>query len=273
MDKLQSGQMIEWDDLDKKRYYVIGPSLFLFVRVFIYPFNFIKTRLFMQQQNTIYNGTFDAFKKVIKYEGVRGLYKGFNVSILGMVSGQLYITTYELTRSRLAGYSTEFKGFISGATATCVGQTVTVPVDVLSQHLMMDGQVTKATSLSKARSPYVVVKNVDYVVTREPKVKLRSGYSVAKEIVNKEGFKGLYRGYTVSLLTYAPNSALWWSFYGGFFRMNVERGLTDVLPIPLVQAYCGVCSAVVSSVLTNPLDVIRTRYQVCVCVCVCVCAY
>ena len=58
------------------------------------------------------------------------------------------------------------------------------------------------------------------------------------------------------------SSALWWMFYGSFYRRNVERGVADVLPIPLVQAYCGVLSAVLAATLTNPLDVIRTRYQV-----------
>ena len=259
MDKLQNGQMIEWDDLDKKRYYVIGPSLFLFVRAFIYPFTFIKTRLFMQPQHTIYNGTFDAFRKVIKYEGILGLYKGFNVSILGLAAGQMYITTYELTRSRLVGYSTEVKGLIAGATATCVGQTVTVPIDILSQHLMMEGQVTTATT--RPRAPYVLVKNTDYIIP-EQKVRFRSAVTIAREIFEREGLRGFYRGYGMSLLTYAPNSGLWWSFYGGSFRLNVEHGLTDVFPVAVVQAYCGVVSAVAASILTNPLDVVRTRYQV-----------
>ena len=259
MEKLQSGQMIEWADLDKRRFYVIGPSLFMFVRTFIYPFQFIKTRLFMQHQSTHYNGTFDAFRKVIKYEGVRGLYRGFNVSILGLASGQMYITTYELTRSRLEGYSTGVKGLVAGAAATCVGQTVTVPIDIISQHLMMEGQVSTATT--RPRAPYVVVKNVDYIVP-EQGVRLRSGVTITREIFQQEGLRGFYRGYGVSLLTYAPNSALWWSFYSSSFKLSVDCGVTEVLPVPLVQAGSGVCSAVLASVLTNPLDVIRTRYQV-----------
>ncbi len=203
MEKLQNGQMIEWQDLDKRRYYVIGPSLFMFVRAFIYPFNLIKTRLFMQEKRTVYSGTFDAFRKVIKLEGVRGLYKGFVVSSLGLVSGQLYITMYELIRSRLTGYSTEVKGLLAGAGATFVGQTVTVPVDIVSQHMMMQGQVAK-----KAKKPvgYIVVKNVDYIIPRkEGGASLKGAVSVARRIVRAEGVAGLYRGYGVSLVTYAPN--------------------------------------------------------------------
>lgn len=199
MDKLNNGQMIEWEDLDKKRYYVIGPSLFLCVRGLVYPFNLIKTRLFMQQKNTVYTGTFDAFRKVLKHEGIRGLYKGYIVSTFGLVSGQLYITTYELIRSALHGRSTELKGFLAGGGATLVAQTVTVPIDIISQHMMMQGQV-----LTKKASNYVVVKNVDYILPREPRP-LRGAFTIMKGIARTEGPRGFYRGYLVSLMTYMPS--------------------------------------------------------------------
>lgn len=260
MEKLQNGQMIEWEDLDKRRYYVIGPSLFMFVRGFIYPFNLIKTRLFMQQQSTVYTGTYDAFRKILKHEGIRGLYRGYIVSTFGMVSGQLYITTYELMRSCLHGYSTEMKGLIGGAAATLIAQTVTVPVDVVSQFMMMQGQIVKPPK--KRQNSYILVKNADYVIPREKKVKLRGAVPIIREIVQKESIRGLYKGYSVSLMTYAPNSALWWMFYTGAYRRNVEWGMTEQIPIPVVQALCGVSSGLFASTLTNPLDVIRTRYQV-----------
>ena len=198
MDKLENGQMIEWDDLDKKRYYVIGPSLFICVRALIYPFNLIKTRLFMQQQKTVYSGTLDAFSKIVRHEGIVGLYRGFVASSLGLVSGQLYITSYEVIRRNLRGYSTEMKGLLAGGGATLVAQTVTVPVDIVSQHMMMQGQVKKPGVRS-----YVVVKNADYIVPKKPR--LRGAMAVIRGIIRKEGVRGLYRGYTVSLLTYAPN--------------------------------------------------------------------
>lgn len=261
MEKLQNGQMIEWEDLDKRRYYVIGPSLFMFVRGFIYPFNLIKTRLFMQQQSTVYTGTYDAFKKVIKHEGIRGLYRGFIVSAVGLVSGQLYITTYELMRSNLHGYSTEIKGLVGGASATLIAQTVTVPVDIVSQIMMMQGQVIKPPK--KSKTSYILVKNVDYIIPKQKRVKLRGAAPIVKEIFHKEGFRGFYKGYTVSLMTYAPNSALWWMSYTGSYRRTVEWGMTEMMPIPVVQAICGVFSGLFAATLTNPLDVIRTRYQVC----------
>ena len=261
MERLQSGEMIEWGDLDKKKFYVIGPGLFMFVRGLIYPFNLIKTRLFMQEQSSLYSGTADAFRKVVQREGFGGLYKGFLFSSLGMISGQLYLTTYEVVRGYLSDYRSELRGFIAGAAATLVGQSVTVPIDIVTQIMMMQGQVVSTGS--RQASNYVVVKNVDYIIPqRDHRIKLRGAVSIVKEILHSEGVSGLYRGYHVSLLTYAPNSALWWGLYAGFYKKAMELQLFPSVSIPVVQASCGMCSGLVAATLTNPLDVFRTRYQV-----------
>ena len=235
--------MIEWTDLDKRRFFVIGPLLFTFIRLVVYPFNLIKTRLFMQEHHSIYKGTLDAFYKVVKYEGVRGLYKGCVVSFLGMASGQVYIVSYEVARSQLKGCSTEVKGLVGGTCATLAALTITVPVDVVSQHRMMQGQVQQ------------------WKESRE-KVRLPSSIKIAQRIWERNGIPGFFRGYTVSLLTYAPNSALWWSLYSGFFKRSMQSRYADTVPLPLVQAGCGMSAGILASVATNSLDVIRTRFQV-----------
>ena len=244
MQVMESGQMIEWTDIDKRRYFVIGPLLFTFIRLVVYPFNLIKTRLFMQEHHSIYKGTLDAFYKVVKYEGIRGLYKGCVVSFLGMVSGQVYIVSYEVARSQLKGYSTEVKGLVGGTCATLSALTITVPVDVVSQHRMMQGQVQQWK--------------------KEPreKVRLASSLKIAQKIWERNGIPGFFRGYSVSLLTYAPNSALWWSLYSGFFKRSMESRYADKVPLPLVQAGCGMSAGILASIMTNSLDVIRTRFQV-----------
>lgn len=37
--------------------------------------------------------------------------------------------------------------------------------------------------------------------------------AVIKQIFKCDGISGFYRGYTASLCTYVPNSALWWACY------------------------------------------------------------
>lgn len=42
-----------------------------------------------------YNGMMDAFGKIYKYEGVRGLYKGFVPGMFGVSHGAIQFMTYE----------------------------------------------------------------------------------------------------------------------------------------------------------------------------------
>lgn len=261
MNKSQNQEVIEWRDLDKKKYYVFGPVVAVLVRGVVYPFNLIKTRLFVQAQNSLYSGTFQALRVIAKNEGAKGLYKGFHVNLLGLISGQVYITTYELVRNHLVGYSSELKGLIAGGIGTVVSQTVTVPVDIISQHLMMQGQRALREGQGRTTSDYyVLVKNADYILP-QPKL-LQSAWQVTRKLVSTEGFLGLYKGYTVSLLTYAPHSALWWGSYSGLYRRSMESRMADRWPLAVVQAACGVCAGLMAAILTNPMDVIRARYQV-----------
>lgn len=227
---------IEWRDLDKRKFYFFGPTLFLGIRTVLYPANLVKTRLQVQRKNVLYNGSMDAFVKVVRTEGIRGLYKGFMVSCLGLFAGQCYITTYELVRARTSEYSTVIRGFLAGGCASIIGQTITVPVDVVSQKLMIQGQGDQT-------------------------VKLKNSKTIVKEIVLRHGPIGLYKGYFASLITYAPTSAIWWSSYGvytGLVGNIVPAGTYHML----VLAPSGVMAGVTAACMTNPLDIVRTRLQV-----------
>ncbi len=92
-------QHIAWDDLDKRKYFIFGPSAFLAVRALVYPSNLVKTRLQVQSHaKPLYTGTFDAFRKILKQEGPRGLYKGFGASTANVLTGNVYISVYEMAR-------------------------------------------------------------------------------------------------------------------------------------------------------------------------------
>lgn len=103
---------------------------------------------------------------------------------------------------------------------------------------------------------------------------------MAKHIVAKDGVKGLYRGFGASLMTITPSSALWWGAYG-FYSQQIWRALgeEDVVggggggaaataagpsagTVAGVQIAGGLCAGITSGILTNPLDVLKTRLQV-----------
>lgn len=90
-------------------------------------------------------GLLDAGGKIYKSEGLGGLYRGFWVSSVQIFSGVMYIATYEGVRHLAVKnniHNSQAKSLIAGASASVVGQTIIVPFDVISQHLMVLGLAT-----------------------------------------------------------------------------------------------------------------------------------
>jgi hypothetical protein len=67
--------VVEWEHLDKKKFYVLAPLASLATRFALYPSNLVKTRLQAQTGKLLYRGTWDAFVKIWQFEGLKGLYK------------------------------------------------------------------------------------------------------------------------------------------------------------------------------------------------------
>lgn len=117
-------------------------------------------------------------------------------------SGSCYIYTYEGVRHLCTKYGAgkTVKSFLAGGCASLVGQTLIVPFDVISQHMMVLGMGTHGLNPLGIR-------------THANESKFRLTVNIAKEIYRRDGFIGFYRGYLASLMAYVPNSAMWWSFY------------------------------------------------------------
>lgn len=197
-------QIIEWEHLDKKKFYVFGVAMTMMIRVSVYPFTLIRTRLQVQKGKSLYHGTFDAFVKILRADGVTGLYRGFLVNTFTLISGQCYVTTYELTRKFVADYSQSntVKSLVAGGSASLVAQSITVPIDVVSQHLMMQRKGEKM-------GRFQVRGNLE----GQGLIAFGQTKDIIRQILQADGLRGFYRGYVASLLTYIPNSAVWWPFY------------------------------------------------------------
>ncbi|XP_028812625.1 solute carrier family 25 member 44b [Denticeps clupeoides] len=253
MQQKRNIQIIEWEDLDKRKFYSFGVFMTMSIRATVYPATLIRTRLQVQKGKSLYSGTFDAFFKILRAEGVRGLYRGFMVNTFTLISGQAYITTYELVRKYVSIYSKDntLKSLVAGGSASLVAQSITVPIDVISQQLMMQGQGEHLTRFKVKPNTGAAKHKVTFGQTRD----------IIRQIFAADGLCGFYRGYVASLLTYIPNSAVWWPFYH-FYAEQLSKMAPGDCPHLVLQAMAGPLAAATASTVTNPMDVVRARVQV-----------
>jgi len=247
---------IEWNMLDKRRFYPYSMASSFTVRCFLYPLTLVRTRLQVQHHNAVYKGTFDAFRQILAHEGVRGLYRGFWISCFQVVSGLCYVSTYEGVRYILQNNGVQnnsVKSLVGGASASLVGQTIIVPFDVISQHLMILGTISKQGKADLSANPLAIVT--------EGRTKSQIAWDVTRTIYKRDGFRGFYRGYIASLCNYVPSSAGWWTFYQ-LYQEVVNNATNYILPVTAVQCSSAVMAGWTTSLLTNPLDLVRTRVQV-----------
>ncbi|XP_022902283.1 solute carrier family 25 member 44 [Onthophagus taurus] len=244
---------IEWDMMDKTKFFPLSMLSSFSVRCALYPLSLIKTRLQIQKHNVVYSGMFDAYGKILRYEGFAGLYRGFWVSSVQIVSGVFYISTYEGVRHLLAQkhVDSRVRALIAGGVASMVGQTIIVPFDVLSQHLMMMGISSKGDKMALNTLGIKDVGQGKFTITIE----------LVKQIFRVDGFSGFYRGYVASLAAYVPNSALWWGFYH-LYQDELYAILPTWVSHLLIQTVAGTLGGFTTTIITNPLDVVRARLQV-----------
>ncbi|CAI9758709.1 unnamed protein product [Fraxinus pennsylvanica] len=181
--------------------------------------------------------------------------RGFGTVVTGAIPARIiFLTALETTKVASFKMMEPFKlseptqAAIANGMAGMLGflcsQAVFVPIDVISQRLMMQGYSGHATS--------------------------NGGLDVARKILKSDGIRGFYRGFGLSVMTYSPSSAVWWASYGSSQRLIwslLHYGTEHDGPAPtqgtimLVQAGGGIFAGATASCITTPLDTIKTRLQ------------
>lgn len=276
---------IDWEMLDKSRFFVFGAALFSGVSAALYPVVVLKTRLQVSPSplSSLRTAAF-----IFRHEGPRGFYRGFGTSLTGTVPARaLYMTALEVTKSAVGGATVQLgvpepaaaavANAAAGVSAAVAAQVVWTPVDVVSQRLMVQGSSGGAAT------------------------RYRNGVDAFRKILMADGLRGLYRGFGMSILTYAPSNAVWWASYslsqrtiwGGIgyylcrkgtceasngngnnmsgdsnnsYRSNSSTGNGALTPgykaVVAVQAASAAVAGGMAALVTMPLDTIKTRMQV-----------
>jgi len=268
---------IRWERLNKARFFVVGAGLFSTVSAALYPAVVLKTRLQVAPAAAAAGpaapppSAVAAATAILRQEGPLAFYRGFATSLAGTIPARaLYMGALEATRSAVGPAALSLgaaepaasaaAGAVAGLAAAVAAQVVWTPVDVISQRLMVQGNPCPAS-------------------------RYRGGLDACRKIVASDGLRGLYRGFGMSILTYAPSNAVWWATYSlsqkiiwsgigcylceyGVGVQEIDLGDGDSLLQPgcktvmVVQGVSAAMAGGASAFVTMPLDTIKTRMQV-----------
>lgn len=162
------------------------------------PADVIKQRL----QLGCYKGTLDCMHSVIKYEGVKALFRSFSVTLfMNVPYHALLVSVMQFLRDR--GGEGKINHFVYAGIGGAVAGALTTPFDVIKTRLQT--QTCYLPSKPKQFTPQY--KNV---------------LGTAKNIIVKEGFKGFFRGATTRVGICTPAAAISWGTYESlkqFFKL------------------------------------------------------
>jgi len=192
-----------------------------------------------------FTGTTDAFLKISRTEGVSSLWSGLSPTlVLAIPTTVIYFTMYEQLKvcidsqrramrtqpSIIAAETPKWVSLSAGGLARLAAVTIVSPLELVR------------TKMQSQKMPWSDV------------------HKCLTELVKAQGVKGLWNGYTATLLRDVPFSALYWPLYEQSKAiMNMYTSNRDSF---LVNFGSGAIAGSVASTVTLPFDVIKTIKQI-----------
>lgn len=180
-----------------------------------YPLDLLRTRFAAQGNDRVYANLRRAVVQIGREEGIRGFFRGLGPGLAQIVPFMgLFFAAYETLRPPLSELDLPFSsgGAVAGTIASVAAKTGTFPLDLVRKRIQVQGPT---------RNRYVH-KNIPEYGGMVDTVRI---------ILRREGFRGLYRGLTVSLIKAAPASAVtMWTYERAlkFYTSFGERGEGDL---------------------------------------------
>ncbi|PIA38005.1 hypothetical protein AQUCO_02900093v1 [Aquilegia coerulea] len=237
--------------LNKTRFHVIGAFLFTAQQALLHPMHVVKTRMQVAESGYGHMRGMPVFKHIWRSDGIPGIFRGFGTSAIGSLPGRvLALTSLEVSKDIMLKYTKH----MDMPEATRVGIANGVA-----------GMISNLVSCV-----YYVPLDVRLIVQGLPGTIVCNGtFDVVKKVIRVEGFRGLYRGFGLTAVTQSPASALWWGAYGAtqhviWRRLGYQNDVDKPsnMEMVTVQATAGMVAAASNSVITTPIDTIKTRLQV-----------
>ncbi|KAL5996557.1 hypothetical protein ACLOJK_026637 [Asimina triloba] len=238
--------------LDKTRFHINGAILFTAQSAVLHPTTVVKTRMQVAGADLAHMNGLSVFKSILRNDGIAGIFRGFGTGAIGAMPGRvLALTSLEVSKEMMMK-STEG---LDMPEATRIGVVNGVA-----------GMISNLVSCV-----YFVPLDVRLMVQGLPGMTTCSGpFDVINKVLRTEGFRGLFRGFGLTAVTQSPASALWWGAYGSAQHViwrslgygNDAEKRPSHLDMVTVQATAGTIAGACSSLITTPIDTIKTRLQV-----------
>ncbi|XP_046739181.1 ADP,ATP carrier protein-like [Diprion similis] len=123
--------------------------------LFVYPLDFARTRLAAdvgKGSQRQFNGMMDCMIKIFKSDGPIGLYRGFNVSVQGIIMYRAsYFGFYDSARSMLPDPKSTplYINFCIAETVTTIAGLISYPFDTVRRRMMMQSGRSKSDVMYK----------------------------------------------------------------------------------------------------------------------------
>ncbi|CAO3680613.1 unnamed protein product [Umbelopsis vinacea] len=149
---------------------------------FVYSLDYARTRLANDAKSAKkggerqFNGLIDVYRKTLKSDGLAGLYRGFNISCVGIIVYRgLYFGLYDSLKPALPSqYKDNFLvNFALGWAVTTGAGLASYPIDTVRRRMMM---------------------------TSGAAVKYDSSLHCFREVIKNEGYKSLFKGAGANIL-------------------------------------------------------------------------
>lgn len=188
--------------------FVSGASAGATATAATYPLDLLRTRFAAQGNDRVYASLRRAVADINRDEGLRGFFRGLSPALAQIVPFMgLFFAVYEGARLPLGRMELPWGtgDATAGVVASVVAKTGVFPLDLVRKRIQVQGPT---------RSRYVHKNIPEYAGT----------VSTVRQVLHREGVRGLYRGLTVSLIKAAPASAVTMWTYERVLNLLISRG-------------------------------------------------
>jgi len=200
------------------------------------PFDVVKTRIHIEPTSSPRR----VLTTVLRQEGVGALWSGLRPSLLMTVPASvIYFSAYEHIRMAVASDergSEEIAPVLAAAGAKLLASTATAPLELMRTRMQADRALARQGMVGGATA-----------------------------LVRREGASALFKGLGPTLIRDVPFSCVYWLGYERLKRLLVEAQPPQQQPqeVPLSASFAaGGLAGAAATLLTMPLDVVKTRMQV-----------